>query len=449
MGWCMRFVKYEAELAERAFARRGPSELLLAAILLACIVTACSGPSTTQAALKRATPTVAVAGGEAVLPYSQIFFHDAPLPTQADFQAGAGAWTLAGHDSDATRSVAFPTCCSAQSVKPLWYAATGTPLLYAPIIGNGRIYLLAADGYLHVLNPLTGTEEWRVPVGGDLTSSGPALAHGLIYIALDGHFIAALDANNGQERWRFDSGGVVRAAPLVVGRVLLVASGPNTLWCLDAITGEKYWVFHSEDALAQFWPTRTPPVVSNGLVYVALGAANEFNALNLRTGRKVWEASVHERMTGGPVLDQALGLVYVLTWSGHIIAFDARTGALRWETSLSGGSESSPALSEQAQTLYLGGFDGSLYAIAAGTGHVQWRISTGSPVTASPLVVQGSAQSLVIAATQGGLCMTVDAHSGQVLKSWNLGELRAAPVVARGILYQASLGKQGLFAFEL
>ncbi len=419
------------------------------ACLLACVSAACSAPSTAQPALKRTAPTLPISGGEPVLPYSQIFYHDAPPPTQADFQAGAGAWTLAGHDSDATRSVSYPTCCSAQAIKPLWYAASGTPLLYAPIVGDGRIYLLAADGYLHVLNALTGTEEWRVPVGGDLTSSGPALAHGLIYLALDGHFIAALDANNGQERWRFDTGGVVRAAPLVVGRVLLVASGPNTLWCLDAITGEKYWVFHSEDALAQFWPTRTPAVVSNGLVYVALGAANEFNALNLRTGRKVWEASVHERMTGGPVLDQALGLVYVLTWSGHIMAFNAGTGALRWETSLTGGSESSPALSEQAHTLFLGGFDGSLYAIEARTGQVQWRISTGSPVTASPLVVQGTARSLVIAATQGGLCMLVDAHSGQVLKSWNLGELRAAPVVAQGILYQASLGKQGLFAFEL
>src|SRR5437588_4159870 len=119
MGWCMRFVKYEAGLAERAPARGRPLELLLAAILLSCIVAACSAPATTQPALKRATPTLAVAGAEPVLPNSQIFFHDAPLPTQADFQAGAGAWTLAGHDSDATRSVAFPTCCSAQAVKPL------------------------------------------------------------------------------------------------------------------------------------------------------------------------------------------------------------------------------------------------------------------------------------------------------------------------------------------
>ena len=426
-----------------------PYSLLLVACALACIVTACSGPSAAQPAMKRATPTPASAGGEPILLHSQIFFHAAPLPTSADVQFGADAWTVAGHDSDATRSVAVPACCSAGASRPLWYAALGMPLLYAPIAADGHIYLLASDGYLHVMNERDGTEAWRVPVGGDLSSNGLALAHGLLYLALDGHFIAALDANNGQQRWRFDTGGLVRASPLVVGRVLLVASGPNTLWCLDALTGERYWVFHSEDALAQFWPTRTPPAVSNGLVYVALGAANEFNALNLRTGRKFWEASVHERMTGGPVLDAALGLVYVLTWSGQLLAFDARSGGLRWHIDLPGGSESSPALSEEAHILYLGGFDGSLYAIDATTGHIRWRRATGSSVVASPLVVQGATRSVVVAATQGGLCLVLDALSGQLLDSWNLGELRAPPIVAQGLLYQPSLGKQGLFAFKL
>ena len=418
--------------------------------LLACIVTSCSAPSIAQQhATIHPKPTVVMAGGEAVLPHSQIFFHDAPPPTQADFQFGSDAWTLAGHDSSGTRSVVMPSCCVTNSAIPLWFAASSTPLLYAPVVGNGHIYLLAADGYLHVLNSRDGAEVWRVPLGGDLTANGLALAHGLLYVALDGHYVAALDANNGQVRWRFDTGGVVRAAPLVVGRILLVASGPNTLWCLDAITGEQYWVFHSEDALAQFWPTRTPPVVSNGLVYVALGAANEFNALNLRTGRKVWESSVPERMTGGPVLDAALGLVYVLTWSGKLLAYAARTGALRWHSTLPGGSESSPALDAQTHTLYLGGFAGSLYAVNAENGQIIWQLATGSPVNASPLVVQGATQSRVIAATQGGMCILVDAQSGQLLNSWNLGELRAAPVVAQGVLYQASLGKQGLFALEL
>ncbi len=427
---------------------------LMSANLLICfflaMLTACSGAAGSQPPMINSTPTSAIAGGEPILPHSQIHFHDAPLPTAADLRFGSDDWTLAGRDNASTRSVILPQCCNTHAPSPLWYRSLGTPLLNPPIIGNGRVYLLAADGYLHVLDTESGEEQWRIPVGGELTSSGLALAHGMIYLALAGHFIAALDANNGQERWRFDTVGVVRAAPLVVGRVLLVASGANSLWCLDALTGEQYWVFHSEDALTEFWPTRTTPVVADGLVYVALGAANEFNALNLRTGRKVWEVALHERMTGGPMLDEALGLVYVVTWSGRVVALDIHSGQLRWEFHLSAGSESSPALSLDSHgMLYLGSFDGYLYALDARTGRLYWRTSTGGAVTASPVVVESVAQNWVIVASQGGMCLILDAQAGRQLYAWRLGELRASPVVAHGVLYQASLGDQGLFAFRL
>jgi len=417
--------------------------------LLLVFLTACNSANVTQSNIPHQTPTPVLAGGEPVLPHSQIFFHDAPLPTQVDLHFSDDTWTVAGHDVAATRSVAIPACCNAVAPAPIWYHSLNTPVLFAPVIDNGRVYLLASDGYLHVLNEPGGSEEWRVPVGGELASNGLAVAHGLIYVALAGHSITALDASNGRDLWHFDTGGLVRAAPLVVGRDLLVMSGANSLWCLDALTGAKYWVFHSEDTLAEFWPTRTTPAVSDGLVYVALGASNEFFALNLQTGRKVWEAALRERMTGGPMVDEASGLVYIVTWSGRVVALDAHSGAIRWDVRLTGGSETSPALSIEQNLLYLGSFDGSFYALDARTGRTQWHIQAGSSVIASPVMVQGKGQSWIIVVTQGGKCLLLDGRSGKRLYAWSLGEIRAEPVVAHGVLYQASLGDQGLFAIRL
>jgi outer membrane protein assembly factor BamB len=413
------------------------------------LLIACNNASVDQHKIPHQTPTPVLAGGEPVLPHSQVFFHDAPLQTQSDLQFSDDAWTITGHDEAATRSVEIPECCTSVTPAPIWYHSLETPLLYAPVVENGRLYLLASDGYLHVLNVLSGSEEWRIPVGGELSSNGLAVAHGMIYLALAGHFIAALDANNGQERWRIDTGGLVRAAPLVVGRVLLVSSGANSLWCLDALTGAKYWIFHSEDALTEFWPTLTTPAVSGGLVYVALGASNEFNALNMRTGRKVWEVALRERMTGGPMVDEGLGLVYVVMWSGRIVALDAHSGAIRWDVHVAGGSETSPALSIKQNLLFVGSFDGSFDALDARTGQILWQIQIGSPVTASPVMVHGATQSWIILGSQGGKCLLLDSYSGKLLDWWNLGELRAGPVVAHGVLYQSSLGDQGLFAFLL
>jgi eukaryotic-like serine/threonine-protein kinase len=432
---------------ERPFPFHTPMVALI--VLLLLLVVACASNAPAPPVTIQKTPKAALAGGEPILPHSQIFLRTAPLPTAADMRVSNGDWTLPALDAASTRSVLLPNCCVTQTPAPLWFHSLGTPLLDAPIVSNGRIYLLAADGYLHVLSTQDGAEQWRLPVGGELAANGLALAHGLLYLGLAGHYIVALDAATGQQRWRFDTVGLVRAAPVVVGHEVLVASGPNSLTCLDAFTGEEYWAFHSEDALAQFWPTNTTPAIAGGVVYVALGASNEFNALNLQTGRKEWEASLHERMIGGPVLDETLGLLYVVTWSGHIVALDMRKGTSRWDFHLPGGTQSSPALSLQANVLYIGGYDGNMYALDAHTGQLRWSAAMGSAVTAPPVVVATATQTWLIVATQGGTCVIVNAQTGQQRSAWRLGELRVAPIIARGILYLASLGDQGLFAFRL
>ena len=449
----MRLFKGKRKQVERERQIQGSRPIgtrLIALCLILYLCAACStGPFQQATATPVVMPKPLLAGGEVVLPHSQVHFRDAPLPTLAAFQLPVNEWTLAGYDSAATRAVTLPSCCSGQTPTARWFHSFGVPLLDAPIVSNNRLYLLAADGYLHVLDVQSGAEQWRVAVGGEMTANGLALANGLVYVAMAGHFIAALDANNGQLRWQFDTVGVVRAAPLVVGRDLLVASGANSLDCLDAFTGEEYWAFHSEDALAQFWPTRTPAAVAHGLVYVALGASNEFNALDVRTGRKVWEAAIQERMTGGPMVDEVLGLVYVVTWSGRVVAFAAKTGKLRWNAQVPGGSESSPALSLHLNTLYIGGFAGKLYAFAADSGRLSWQTAMGSALVAAPTVVQLQGQDWVIEATQGGVCVIADARNGARLYTWQLGELRTEPVVANNTLYQASLGDRGLFALGL
>lgn len=364
-------------------------------------------------------------------------------------QFASDAWTLSGHDSSATHAVTVASCCTLPSPAPLWYHPFALPLLASPVVNGGYIYQLATDGYLHVLNAQTGNEQRRMLVGGELAINGVALAHGMLYLAREGHIVVALDAQSGQERWQFDTISIVHAAPLVVGHLALIESGANTLFCFDAYTGQEYWAFHSEDTLSQFWPTRTTPALVDNIVYVALGASNEFNALDARTGRKLWEVSLHERMTGGPLVDATAGLVYIVTWSGHLAAFDRYSGKQRWSLMLPTGAEASPALSVQQHLLYIGGYDGNLYALDTRTGGIIWRQATGGAISAAPAVLQGTLNTWVIVASQSGGCVVLDARMGKQLYSWKLGELRAAPIVTDHTLYQASLGDQGLFAFTL
>ena len=149
------------------------------------------------------------------------------------------------------------------------------------------------------------------------------------------------------------------------------------------------------------------------------------------------------------MLDAALGLVYIVTWSGRVLAIDAHSGSIRWDLHIPGGSESSPALSLQSGMLYLGSFAGYLYALDAATGSLTWRLKIGSAITTSSVVVQAASRDWVIAASQEGNCLILDALSSKQLHTWRFGELRAPPIVANNVLYQASLGDQGLFALKL
>src|SRR5438128_8497537 len=90
--------------------------LLIATWLLLGLLTACSSNSLQTSVSPTATLQPILAGGEPILPHSQIHFHDAPLPMQADLEYSSQDWTLSAHDNVATRLVTLPTCCDTHPV---------------------------------------------------------------------------------------------------------------------------------------------------------------------------------------------------------------------------------------------------------------------------------------------------------------------------------------------
>src|SRR5450755_4779051 len=124
----------EKENGDRRMKRSGNFVLFTCCIIL-CICSACSTGPSHQATVTPVSTTPALAGGEVILPYSQIHFHDAPLPTRADLRLPVNEWSLEGYDSTATHAVTLTSCCDVQSSgtpvipAPLWFRSFGTPLL--------------------------------------------------------------------------------------------------------------------------------------------------------------------------------------------------------------------------------------------------------------------------------------------------------------------------------
>jgi outer membrane protein assembly factor BamB len=419
--------------------------MLLALLLLA----GCALPWNAPPAVVP-TPTPQFAGGEPVLPQLQVLYRAAPLPTIGS--VSLQSWPLAGHD--AANSFAAPALPVHGMTR--WFFPTPGPALAAPVVAGGLALINGGDGALYAVDAQTGALRWRAPVGDTLVAGTPAVADNVVYVAARGHGLMALDLRTGTPLWTVDTRVPVRAPPLVVGSLLFVAAGANDLLCLDRQTGAEYWQFKSEDAFASFWPTQGQPAVTTddgGLVFVALGASTEFNALRLTTGRKAWEHTVDSRMVGAPVYDRQFGLVFVTTWAGYVYALDARAGTLRWRFAVPRagvvgvGLGAGPALA--GSTLFIGDYQGQVIALDAQTGKPRWMYQAGGAIVATPVVrLAHDVVAAVYVADQDGNLIALNAATGAPEWRIYLGELRAAPALTANGLFVSSAGDRGLFALK-
>ncbi len=415
------------------------------------LLASCAAPWTTTPTVS-ATPTPQYAGGEPVLPQLQRLYHDAPALT-GSLSLTDSSWPLAGHDAaNTSASLANPIMGSMR-----WFFQTNGPVMASPIVTASLVLVNGGDGILYAVNRETGRMQWRTALGDTLVAATAAVANNVVYVAAQEHALRALRLDTGATLWTVDTTLPVRSAPMVVGSLLLVAVGANSLLCLNRQNGEEYWEFKSEDVFANYWPTQGQPAVASldsGLVFTALGASTEFNALNLKTGRKVWEQNVDSHGVGSPVYDAQLSLVFVSTWAGHVYALDAQSGNIRWSFalphagSIGTGFAAGPALAQN--TLFLGDYQGNVLALNASTGHLCWNYKNTSAVVGTPVVrlTNGNVAADVFVESVNGTLLTLNGANGQLKWHVYLGELRAMPALSEDTLFVGSVGDHGLFALR-
>jgi outer membrane protein assembly factor BamB len=144
-------------------------------------------------------------------------------------------------------------------------------------------------------------------------------------------FLVALDKRTGRELWRTPRQGNTNwSGPYVTSvnnRRHIVVSASREVVAYDVETGRRLW---SARGLGQ--NTIPQPVAANGLVYVMSGFRDP-NLMAIRLGREgdltgtdaiIWENQRGNSYSASPVLHD--GILYVLTDTGMLSAFDAATG---------------------------------------------------------------------------------------------------------------------------
>jgi len=324
-------------------------------------------------------------------------------------------------------------------------------LAAAPVIGDGRLYVMDTSGVVNAFNADTGAKLWSksFSVSGSsekaVFGGGVSYDSGKVYITTGLGEVAALNASDGAEQWKAKPAGPLRGSPTVNFNAVYVMTQDNQIIALDVADGKQIWQESASVQQSGVFGVGAP-AAAQGTV-IAGFSSGELVAYRYENGRQLWSDALARTsistevgsltdVDADPIIDN--GRVYALGQGGRMAAYELVTGQRIWELNLAGISTPAVAgdwvftLTDHAQLL----------AIARSSGKVRWldqlmryrnaKKRKGPVFWVGPVL---AGNRLWIANTEGELSYA-DPSEGTVTRYTDLkSPVSLAPVVANQTLY--------------
>lgn len=314
--------------------------------------------------------------------------------------AGGRVFTM---DSDA-RVSAF----DATSGNRLWNASTRAKDDRSTNVGGGiaaagaSVYAVTGRAELVALDAATGAEQWRQPLPAPARSS-PTIADGHIYVTTIDETVVALDLADGKKVWSHQAQEITTSvlglpAPLATNGMVVAGFGTGELRAVRTATGTNAWGdnlsgLRGRLSISDFATIRAMPASSGGRLYAG-GLGRLFVALDIRTGRRLWERAI----SVGEMAWLAGDWLFVVTLDGVVAAMTTAEGRVAWTQQLDrwGDPEklrdmilwAGPVLA--GGRLYLAGSNGKLAILDPLTGKILSQVGLSGPASLSPVPAGGA-----------------------------------------------------------
>jgi len=185
-------------------------------------------------------------------------------------------------------------CLDAKAGREIWRKDLGLPIVNAPVVNGGRIFVSTHDNHFYALAESDGHQLWDnqgiTESAGILASTSAAVSGETVIAPYTSGEIFALRVQNGQVGW---------------SDVLSRSGHVTALSALDTIAGR--------------------PVIDRGVVY-AISQSGLMAAFSVNTGERLWSRDI-----GGIQTPWAAGdYVFVLDNNARIICLTRKEGRVRW-----------------------------------------------------------------------------------------------------------------------
>ena len=323
-------------------------------------------------------------------------------------------------------------------------------LIAQPVVAGGRVYTMDAESEISAFDAKTGDDIWTTEITPDDEADGHvggglAFEGGKLFVTTGFAEVISLDSKTGRVLWRRKLDAAFRTAPTIRGNRVFALTLSNKLLALSSSSGETLWSHSGIEELTSFLGGASPAVDSG--VVIAPYSSGELVALKVENGQVLWSDSLsgnrRSRSTttlpsirGRPVIDR--GIVIAISNSGQIAAINLRTGRRIWDRAI-GGIESPWVAGD---FIFFLTNDSELVAMARRTGRIHWVkplpqwedpedktgriIWTGPVLTSDRLIVAGSS----------GEALSISPYTGTILGKVEMPDgVTIGPVAAGDTLY--------------
>lgn len=366
-------------------------------------------------------------------------------------------WAQPGGDS----AKALGHVALGASIKELWSAridggSNRERLAAAPVVADGKLFVMDVHAVVHAFNADTGAKLWSAPTIEGKENRAARFGGGVSYD--DGKLFAstglgnvvAMDASDGKILWNVKHGGPLRGAPSVAYGAVYILSQDNVLYAISVADGKVQW-FQSGSLESQGVFGVAAPAASRGTI-VAGFSSGELNAYRYENGQTLWQETLSRTsistsvssladIDAEPVIDQ--NRVYAVGQGGRTVALELTTGRRLWEQNIAG--ISTPWIS--GEWLYVLAEDAKLYCLARSNGKVRWISDLGAfrnvKKRKGPIIWTGPilAGGRLIAVNSRGQIASVSPTTGEKLETIKgSGPFSLSPVVANNTLYLIDSG---------
>jgi outer membrane protein assembly factor BamB len=334
----------------------------------------------------------------------RLWFRQHPRSTARIYQPRL-QWPMYG--ADPARTQAQASIRLRPPFKTIWSRGLGSLIEFPAVVAEGRAYIGNYRGTVYGLAMRSGKVVWKFdPPGGKMASS-PAVDGDLLVVhGMDG-FVRVLDRLTGKLVWSTSIGSPIESSPVVQDGVDYFGAWNGNVYALDLRTHRFRWVRSFGAKIT------SSAALSGGRLYIG-DYAGRVMSLSQRTGHVGWSRGVNGRVYGTPAV--ASGRVFVPSSTGGSLTAFTTSGRYLWSRGTGAYVYSSPAVAKGR--VYVGSYNGRLYAFSAATGATLWTVGAGGPISGAVTLVDGVAY----AGSTWGSIVGADARSGRVLLRFPHGE---------------------------